>query len=168
MKPADHAAEGIFQLKQRPGAGLCPVRGCRNCIGKSKAGLCDKHYQQRWRMRDKKRSAYTALRDNAKHRGIKFTISYDYWLGLTDAFRFFDHTAETHGEKLSIDRIDATRGYEPGNVTIITVAENTGKGNAERHLPAYVQAILERKRARAQQQQVAEVPEDEDEWRCPF
>jgi hypothetical protein len=140
-----HEAEGFFTLKKSPGAGFCCVNGCRRQSAKHKQGLCHTHSQHRWRMKSPKRSAFTALRDHAVARGLKFTITYDYFLGLTDALGYWSGDGVP-----TIDRIKVERGYEFGNLTVISMSENVAKGNRERHLPAAVQAILERKRARAQ------------------
>lgn len=159
-----HESEGLFALKVKPGPGMCCVKNCKNELIPKKTGLCHKHFQQRWRMKSPKKSAYAYLRDHAKGRGIKFTLTPDYFEGFCDAFARFEHTAETHGQTLTIDRIEAWRGYEPGNLMILTLTENVAKGNRERHLPAHVQAILDRKRARMQ-----ESPEPvEEEEKCPF
>lgn len=138
--------EGIFTFKKNPGPGLCPVRGCRRGIGKKKT-FCDAHHQYRWRVKSPKKSAYATLRDHAVGRGIVFTISAEYFAGLTDAHRFWDHEAVSHGDVLTIDRIDATKGYEPGNLTVLTMSLNVIKGNKERWLPEHIQHILDRKRA---------------------
>lgn len=139
-------AKDLFQLKSRPGPGLCPVKGCRRKLGKKKA-LCDAHHQQLWRARHPKDAAYANLKACAKSRGLTFSLTPDYFAGLTDAYAFFDHAAESRGEVLTIDRIDATKGYEPGNVRVVSLSENVIKGNRERYLPEYVQALLARKRA---------------------
>lgn len=153
-------AEGLFELKGVPGVGLCCVKGCRKSAEnrKKKVGdlwFCAAHWQYRWRHQSPKRNAYSNLRDHAKGRGIAFSISFDYWLGLTDAYRMYDqdHKALSRGDTLTIDRVDATRGYEVGNLAIISHSENSAKSNRERHLPAHVQAILERKRAKTQGQE---------------
>ncbi len=143
MSPAD-----LFTLKASPGPGLCPVKGCRHRKGRKK-GLCDKHHQQLWRARNPKDAAYATLKMHAKQRGIEFRLSVEYFAGLTDAYRFFDRETTSHGETLSIDRIDPAKGYVPGNLRVVTVSENVIKGNRERYLPEHVQAILERKRSAA-------------------
>lgn len=142
-----HEGEGLFTLKKNPGAGLCGVKGCRKDA--PRMGLCHAHRQYRWRMQNKKQSAFSSLRDHALSRGIRFTLDYQYFLGLTDALGYFDPKAESRGEWLSIDRIDVTRGYEPGNLRIVTHSENVIKGHRERHLPEAVQSMIARKRARA-------------------
>lgn len=169
MTPAQravHVAENLFDLKQKAGPGLCGVKGCRRDEERRKMGLCHCHHQQRWRMKSPKKSAYATLRDHAKARGIGFTISPDYFEGLCDAHARFVHVAETRGEQLTIDRVHAHLPYQKGNLQVMTHSENSAKGNRERFLPAYVQAILDRKRARIQQEEPGFAEKDENE--CPF
>ena len=163
-----HLAEGFFILKGKPGPGMCMVKGCRNDGGKRKFSLCHKHYQHRWRMLNPKQSAFAALRDHARGRGIEFRLSYDYFCGMCDAFAMFDHNAETFGEFPSLDRVDSTKGYTEGNLRIITVSENSAKGQREKHLPAAVQEILARKRAKAKQHPALADEIVESEETCPF
>lgn len=147
-------SEGLFTLKKMPGPGMCPVASCRNKsrTGRNKCmGLCHRHQQYRWRMKDTKRSAYTALRDHAKARKIPFTISYEYFRGMVDMLATWDLKAESRGEVLTVDRIQAERGYEEGNLQIITHSQNSIKSHREKHLPAVVQALIARKRAKVQE-----------------
>ena len=167
---ARHEAEGFFELKKTPGPGFCVVKGCRHEGHAKKFSLCHSHYQYRWRMLNRKQSAYATLRDHARQRGIEFNLSYDYFLGLTDAYAFFDLSAESFDLCPSIDRIDATKGYCQGNLRIVTVSQNSRKGQREKFLPAHVQSILERKRARARENPhlADEITVDESEDLCPF
>lgn len=146
-----HESEGLFTLKAKPGPGFCLVKGCRKACVHGKMSLCHAHWQFRWRMKSPKRSAYTALRDHAVARKLEFSISFDYFTGLCDAHRYFEMTPETKGETLTIDRIDITKGYVVGNLAVVSHSENVIRGNRDRFLPAYVQAILARKRAKAQE-----------------
>ena len=163
-----HLREGLFTLKVTPGEGMCMVTRCRNEGHAHKFSLCHRHYQHRWRMLNPKQSTYAALRDHAAQRGIEFKLDYSYFLGLMDAYAYFDHSAESFGEHPSLDRIDATRGYVHGNLRIITVSENCRKAAREKFLPAHVQAIIDRKRARAKENPhlAAEVGVEDDA--CPF
>lgn len=162
-----HESEGIFSLKLNPGEGLCMVKGCRKEGHRRKFSLCHRCYQYRWRLLNKRKGMYAMLRDHARGRGIAFTVTYDYLMGLADAYAYFDHEAESRGEFPSIDRIDASRGYEPGNLRIVTVSQNVIKGHRERYLPANVQAILDRKRQRAKENpHLADEMGGDDE--CPF
>lgn len=157
-----HLAEGLFDLKLNTGAGLCMVKCCRKPHAPQKMGLCYQHYMARWRMRSPKRSAFATLRDHAKARGLEFSISFDYYTGLCDAHRYFDAAAVPKGETLTIERMDITKGYVMGNLTVISHSENVIRGNRDRFLPEYVQALLARKRAKAQGGPCASLHRDED------
>lgn len=163
-----HLSEGFFELKQQAGEGLCMVKGCRKECQPKKVGLCYKHFQHRWRMKSRKPSAYASLRDHAIARGVEFNLPYEYFLGVLDCAGYWDVQAESRGEWATVDRIDATKGYVMGNIRVITHAHNAAKSNRERHLPAHVQAIIDRKRARAKENPhlAAEVGVEDDA--CPF
>jgi hypothetical protein len=165
---AKHENEGLFTLKKTPGAGFCVVAKCRNLKARHKIGLCHKCAQHRWRMKNPKQSVFQALRDHARERGIAFTINADYLEGILDAHRFLCHEALSHGEKLSIERLDSKKPYEKGNLTILTVSENVARGNRERHLPEYIQHILDRKRKKAQESGGLIKPLSDYETDCPF
>ena len=152
----------LFTLKVKPGPGLCKVKGCSHKTGLKKGGLCDKHHQQWFRFKNPKAGAYATLKGHALKRRIPFNITYDYFLGLTDACGYWDRDVENHGDLPTLDRVDPCKGYVFGNLRVVSHSENAIKGNRERHLPAHVQEILRRKRARLQ----ARLEPDEDD--CPF
>lgn len=104
---------------------------------------------RRWRCRNKQISDYCTLRDHAAGRHLKFTITVDYWKGLVDAFGFYDATRDKD-VVLTIDRVDATKGYEEGNLRVVSVNVNSYKTRREQFLPEHVQSIIERKRAKLQ------------------
>lgn len=163
--------EGFYDYKKQCRKDLCWVRGCRNPTKSPEHSLCSKHIQRRWRSQNPSKGAYATLRDHAKKRKIKFTISHEYFEGLCDAFNFFKPEKPLeYGEYLSIDRIDPSKGYEKKNLQIMTVSENSVKGNKERYLPKHVQAILERKRQQEQDRLEAEAlaEQQEEEDRNPF
>jgi len=150
----DLIESGLFSFVRKPQFGVCPVNFCTNnsAPGGRYSGLCWKHFKRFNRKRHYRRDAYNDLKQNAKKRGIKFTITLEYFLGLTDAFCFWDmgEAAVDRGDILTIDRADACKGYEPGNLSILTQSENTAKGNRERFLPQHVQAMLQRDREKKQ------------------
>ncbi len=141
-------AEGMFDLKASPGPGLCIVAGCRHRFKKCHPGLrlCSRHYQERWRRKNPKQACYRALKDHAVARRIPFTLTLDFFIRITTAAGYWEQDAASHGDRLSVDRIDPTLGYSDSNVQVLTVSENAVKGNRERFLPEHVQAILARRR----------------------
>jgi len=134
--------EGFFDFKKQAGDGMCWVRGCQR-KSKSDRCLCHMHEMRRWRAKNKRSADFCTLRDHAKARKIEFTITQDYWAGLTDAFGFYK---AKEGVALSIDRVDPTRGYIPGNLRVVELSINVSKGNREKYLPEHIQHMLERKR----------------------
>ena len=124
------------------------------------------HDMRRWRALQKKTADYCTLRDHAKARGIKFLITLDYWRGLVDAFGFYSKGDDE--EVLTIDRVNPTRGYEEGNMRVVTVSVNGYKSNRERYLPEHVQHMLERKRDEIQSAQKRYLDLDEPEEGDPF
>lgn len=58
---------------------------------------------------------------------------------------------------LSIDRVDETRGYEPGNIQILTLSDNSRKAHVDKKLAAYAN----RKAPEAEEDQSLEYAPDE-------
>ncbi len=156
-------AEGFFQFKKQAGPGLCWVKGCANSAHPNGSCLCSKHMMQRWRKKNPAEAAYANLKGHARQRRIDFTISKDYWAGLTDGMAYFEPNED---EVATIDRIDPTKGYVPGNLRVISMSLNVAKGNRERHLPEHVQEMLRRSRE-GKREAVADHLEDEED-NCPF
>jgi len=143
-------AEGMFDLKASPGPGLCMVAGCRKRHkDPRKVGtllLCSRHWQARWRAKNPKKAAWRALKDHAKARRIGFTLDFAFFVSLTDAAGYWTQDAESHGDRLSIDRISITGPYSNDNVRVITVSENAALGNRMRFLSETVRGYVERRK----------------------
>ena len=140
-------AEGFFEFKGNSGDGLCWVKGCRRASRDDRC-LCHMHDMRRWRAQQKKTADYCTLRDHAAERKIPFRITLDYWRGLVDAFGLYP--APVDGDVLTIDRVDPSKGYEEGNLRVISVSLNAARSNRMRYLPEFVQSMLERKRSETQ------------------
>lgn len=109
--------------------GLCAVKYCRKPKARRRT-ICHSCKHERTKRNDPIAYNYSYLKNNAKRRGKIFTISLEYFRDL--CLRTGYHEAK--GKKwfnMSIDRIDSSRGYEPGNLQIITVSENSRKGNKD-------------------------------------
>lgn len=126
---------------------MCMVFGCRGAGKPLKFSLCDGCYQERWRQLNPAKSAFSALKQKARERGIEFSLDYRYFKGIVDAYGYFEFNPDNFRDHLSIDRVDCTRGYVEGNIRVVTVSENAMRSHRERHLPEHVQAVLARKRA---------------------
>ena len=148
---------------------MCKVKHCRNGHGKKKGGLCDKHSAQWFKHKHRRRWAFNDLKGRAKRRGLAFDLTFDYYCGITDGAGYHEgRSTLERGESLTVDRIDITRGYEHGNIRVITHSENVAAANRERFLPETVRALLERRRAAAGAcAELLDAPEDTEgtgEW----
>lgn len=103
----------------------CQGFGCR----KNKAPhnkYCWSCIKERYAKKNPEKYAYQVLRNNAKRRGIKFTITYTDFLVFCIKTKILLGRGRTK-ECLSIDRIDNNKGYETGNLQTLTVSENSRK-----------------------------------------
>lgn len=76
---------------------------------------------------------YISKKADAKRRGISFSLTFEEFGALVAKL---DLTTDRRSG-IQVDRIDHTKGYEPGNVQLLHVSENTAKGNRERHMHNY-------------------------------
>ena len=103
---------------------LCKASGCSKFSAtdakgrKAKNGLCHKHYQLAWRFNNPLMSYFRSIKDHARKRKIKFSLSYKY----------FKTIAPENWKELSCDRKEATKGYEPGNIQFIPFRRMLLKG----------------------------------------
>jgi len=74
--------------------------------------------------RDPYSTAFSKLKFRAKERGHAFTLTLTDYKELVDSFSYMAGRGKTGGA-LSLDRIDNLRGYERGNLRVITLAENS-------------------------------------------
>lgn len=153
-------AEGFYTFKKTNPSNKCWVAGCTD-DAKVPGSMCSRHTMRRWRAKSKRTADYCTLRDHAKARGLEFRITLDYWAGLTDAFGFY----RSDNTYVTIDRVDATKGYVEGNLRVVSLSANAAKSNRERYLPEHVRSMLERKRSVSQRQlsRFAEADTDDDD-----
>jgi len=77
------------------------------------------------------KNAFANLRGNAKRRGLEFALTLDDFRAFSDATGYLVGRG-TSKFSLSIDRIDARLGYRLDNIRVLTLSENSTKGNQER------------------------------------
>jgi hypothetical protein len=138
--------EGHFEFRKVVKPGKCPVKFCRNDCrtgtrmkNPSKHRLCSTHAKELSRLRDPIRATFVEKRSNAKRRGIAWDLTLEEYTEVVMQQEYMDNRG-CQRHCLHIDRIDHTRGYEVGNLQIITCSENVVKGNKERrkghvHIP---------------------------------
>lgn len=80
------------------------------------------------------RYTYNLLKSNAKKRKKKFTISFCYFRLWCIFYNYMELKGKT-GKSASIDRDDPRKGYEIGNMKILSLSDNTSKMHKDKHLP---------------------------------
>lgn len=88
--------------------------------------ICSTCRSRRTRAADPIRYSFINLRTNAKRRGKVFTITLEYFKQFcyrTDYIAGKGRTADSY----TVDRINESLGYEPGNIQVLPNADNVRK-----------------------------------------
>lgn len=134
--PLPRKTYDCLQYKKNIRPGRCPVLRCRNLsvTGKRNGALCHKHRHYLWRRNHPELNTYHNVKKHAKSRGIPFQLSFPEFMEVCTLGSYdFVNRPGDYGKYPSIDRINPTKGYVVGNIRVITVSENSIKGNRERH-----------------------------------
>lgn len=75
---------------------------------------------------------------------MSFTISFGWFCNFCNETGYLDRRGNG-SDDMHLDRIDATLGYEPGNLQVLSCAENVAKGNRERMDEDYRDALAVRR-----------------------
>lgn len=117
--------------ESKPARGLCCVKGCRHRIKRGKGRFCRRCRDRRYKIQSPVSYAYDKLKQSAKRRGHEFTLT------VAELEMFFEANPALYSERgrakecLSIDRIDATKGYSFDNIQVLTVSENGRKAHVD-------------------------------------
>jgi len=111
------------------GLRYCSTQTCVNFASK-RSNYCSKCATRRYRENNPVEYTLNKLRNNAKRRGIFFSLTLPWFR------KFCKETGYIEGkglnpDSLTIDRIDATLGYIPGNIQVMTLVDNARKGRYE-------------------------------------
>jgi hypothetical protein len=156
MSEKQIVTEEFFTLIKTKPAKICKVAHCTNKVRKGYATLCQRHHMQLWRARNPTSAAYANLRSSARRRKLEFALSIEEFSRIVNGTGYIENSG-THSGCYQIDRKDACLGYVPGNIHVLTISENTAKGNVERRNAEYIRQLLIRKGY------TVEEPEEE-EW----
>lgn len=92
-------------------------------------------YQRRWKTNNPAKKLWYSARLHARAKGVPFTITPDD-IRIPEYCEYLDYKlTNTHGRghvktNVSIDRIDSSKGYVPGNVQVICNLANRMKTDA--------------------------------------
>lgn len=89
--------------------------------------------KQHW-LANRERGQFNTARHQAKKRGLKFSVKFDdiVWPEFCPVFgeRLRREPKGPNDWSPSLDRIDSTKGYEPGNVIVVSMRANRIKSDA--------------------------------------
>lgn len=74
------------------------------------------------------------MRSNAKRRNKVFTLTLEQFKQFCEETDYINKRGKT-GKSASIDRIDNNKGYEIGNIRILTLSENSAKWTYDEEPP---------------------------------
>jgi hypothetical protein len=86
----------------------------------------DKLRRRKWVDKNKVRDRYNNLKGNAKRRRIFFTLTLQQFERFCAETDYIARCGRCY-DNLTIDRRDATKGYEDGNLQVLTLSANSTK-----------------------------------------
>lgn len=113
-------------IESKAAKGLCCAYRC----GKKKAykqKFCHKHKGRQNKKANLLYYTFRILKGNAKRRGKLFTLTLEQFGSFCTKTKYLDLKGRLP-TSASIDRIDPSRGYEVGNLQILSLSENSEKG----------------------------------------
>jgi len=113
------------EQKKKLASGKCVMTGCNGKLDKYRI-ICYKCKTKLYRLRHPVNFYYNQLKKGSKRRCIKFTLTLDQF----EQFCFdtnYIQKVEKCADGYSLDRIDVKKGYEFGNLQVLTLSENSKK-----------------------------------------
>lgn len=115
----------------------CRTKFCRHSVWKHhKSPFCSKCTSKRYRERYPLHRRYYHIKYTAKARLVAFLLSREQFVAWCRSVGYSGNGGKT-ADCPSVDRIDPKRGYEVGNLQLLTVGQNSRKSFIERKLMAY-------------------------------
>lgn len=127
----------------------CVTNGCKNRC-KQYGTVCSSCASRVYRQNHPVRYAYNTLKTNAKRRGKEFTITFEYFQQFCYETNYIAGKGRSK-ISYSVDRIDESKGYVPGNLQVLSLSENIKK---------YLKYDFQNKTAIVEKQ----IKNEKDEW----
>lgn len=108
----------------------CCAYRCKNNRAKGRK-YCHKHKMRAWKFYYPEKYAYWYLKNNALRRGKDFQLTFEEFVEFCKETNYMEEKGK-FGKAASIDRIDPAKGYTKDNIQVLSLSENTRKGNMER------------------------------------
>ena len=116
-------------IPSKKAKGLCCACRCDRPNHKNEL-FCLRHRHHRDKELNPTGYAYHNLKGNAKRRGKEFKLTLKEFREFCIATGYINKKGKTK-RKMSIDRIDCTKGYSIDNLQVLTVSANSRKRHGE-------------------------------------
>lgn len=124
-------------IEGKENTGRCCVKGCRHTLNpkdRSHSGrFCRRCRDRRYKATNPIAYAWDKLKWSARKRKIPFKLTKAQFITFCLATGYAEGKGKT-ASSLSVDRIDASRGYEFDNIQILTLADNSRKAHVDAKL----------------------------------
>jgi hypothetical protein len=131
-------------IPEKKGTGYCCVKFCRGKAKKKShnGNFCRRCRDRRYALSNPVSYAWDKLRYSAKRRSIPFSLTIEEFRVFCEETGYIQQKGKT-STCLSIDRVDATKGYSIGNIQTLTQSENGRKAHVDKKLAGYRQPEME-------------------------
>ncbi len=121
----------LYLRKPKTMPGECKVTRCRNNITGTRLRngetICSRRDKRLWRINNPEKAAFQNIRARAARKKIVFTITFENFMEEIKGTGYVEGRGCSPAS-LHLDRKDPLLGYEPGNLKVLTCAENCAKG----------------------------------------
>lgn len=107
---------------------VCSSPACGNMTKRAK---CPKCTSREYRANNPVRAAYLNLASHARERRIPFSLTFPHFETFCKETSYIELKGRNKND-LTIDRIDARKGYEDGNIQALTNTQNKKKDIRDR------------------------------------
>jgi hypothetical protein len=115
----------MFLIIKNKDPKLCCAYRCKNRRQK-RDRFCSKHRKRYKKETNPEAYHFDILRSNAKRRGKDFKLTLEEFKLFCEDTSYLKLKGRS-AKSASIDRIDPEKGYEYGNIQVLTLAENSAK-----------------------------------------
>jgi len=112
-------------IPSKKSKGLCVAYGCKN-KHTPKNRFCAKHNHRYQKFKDPVRYCFNRKKNNARTTRIEWKLTLEEFREFCEEHNYLERTGKL-ATSASIDRIDPGKGYEKGNLQILSLADNNRK-----------------------------------------
>lgn len=115
------------EIDSKRAKGICVAHGCSNPPG-TRDRFCWKHRKRYKKEHNPISYTYQILKGNARRRGKVFNLTIDQFRIFCEKTNYLALKGRS-SSSASIDRIDPSKGYEADNIQILSLSDNSKKGD---------------------------------------